>query len=506
MTLRGYARELRREAFPEFSSWSDTDTRSEVIAGAVCGVLVIPQAITFAYLAGLPPEFGLYCAVFVAFLTSFFGTTPMLAGPNTAMSILLGSTILPFAGRGSPLYIEYALLLSIMVGVVQLLIWLLRGAELFRYFSPAAISGIKTGVGVLLIASAVEGAFGMTTMKTQFFYEKFYIAFASWDELVNPYAALVSSLTIGSGLVMRRRWRRTYIVGAVLIGGATGALLVGFLGPVRTDLELLGRIPMGLFPFRLPSVTHEDVLVMQEMVPSAIALAVLGLSQSLVIAQDLKSDIGSRVSLGREVFAQGVGNLVGPLFSGFAGSGSFNRTAIAVEMGGRSTLTGLVAALSVGVIAKTLGPVLTYVPMSTIAGIIALVGIGMIEVKHARRFAKMPIDAAVFALTVLTITLIGLEAGILVAAASSLLFFVVGASRLTFSFTTQGDTEIIAVKGNLFFATLDALKLHLAGHPGGRTRLDLTRVPYCDSSALEMIESIRLERERRGGGLEVVRG
>lgn len=504
MSLAGHAKNLRREALPDFSAWSEADTRREVTTGVVCAVLVIPQAITFAYIAGMPPEFGLHCAVFVAFFASLFGTTPMLGGPNTAMSILLGLTILPFAGRGSPLYVEYVLLLSIMVGGIQLLIWLLRGAELFRYFSPAAISGVKTGVGVLLVASAVEGALGLTAMKTQFFYEKFFIAFASWEQLVNPYAALVSVLTITSGLAMKRRWPRTYIVGAVLIGGTTGALLEGFLGPVRTELELLGRIPMELLPFRLPSVTHEDVLVMEEVLPSAVALAVLGLSQSLVIAQDLKSELGSRISLGREVFAQGMGNLIGPFFSGFAGSGSFNRTTIAAEMGGRTNMTGLVSAVSVVVIAKTLGPLLTYVPMPTIAGIIALVGIGMIQVKDARRFARMPIDGGVFALTVLTITLIGLEAGIVVAAVSSLFFFVAGASRLTFSVTAQGDTELVQVKGNLFFATLDALERHLTGEPHARTQLDLTRVPYCDSSALEMIEQIRVARAEHGGALEVV--
>jgi SulP family sulfate permease len=125
---------------PDFSWRHIVDTRRELLSGVTGAVLVIPQAITFAYLVGLPPEFGLYCAIFVGFFASLLGNTPMVGGPNTAMSILLALTIMPFAGRGSPLYIDYVLLLSVMVGLIQLVIWLLRGAELFRYFSPAAIS------------------------------------------------------------------------------------------------------------------------------------------------------------------------------------------------------------------------------------------------------------------------------------------------------------------------------------------------------------------------------
>ena len=159
---------LLREALPDFSWGRSVDTRREVVAGLVGALLVIPQAITFAYLAGVAPEYGLYCAVFVGFLASLFGNSPMMGGPNTAVAILLGVTVLPFAGRGSPLYTEFVLTLSLMVGLIQLCIWLLRGAAMFRYFSPAAIAGIKVGVGILLITSAVEGALGLSPLSVNF--------------------------------------------------------------------------------------------------------------------------------------------------------------------------------------------------------------------------------------------------------------------------------------------------------------------------------------------------
>lgn len=504
MSLRGYAGALLRDAIPDFSWTRTVNKRRESLSGVTGAVLVIPQAITFAYLVGLPPEYGLYCAVFVGFLASLLGNTPMVGGPNTAMSILIALTIMPFAGRGSPLYIDYVLLLSVLVGLIQLLIWLLRGAELFRYFSPAAISGIKLGVGVLLITSAVEGTLGLAPLTTQFFYEKFYIAIVSWNEIVNPYSATIGGITIVSGLLMRKVFPRTYIIGAVLIGGVTGALMEGLMGPVRTEIELLGRVQMQLLPLRVPTVSLEYLLVMQEILPSAVAIAVLGLAQSLVIAQDLKSHVANKVSLGKEVFAQAVANIASPFFSTFAGSGSFNRTSVAVSMGSRTPLSGLIAAGAVVVIAFGLGPLLTYLPMPAIAGVLALVGIGMIQTKEARQFMRNPIDGAVFVITILTVTFLGLKAGLAVAAVSSLGFFIAGVSKVALVVVQQDDVERIQVSGNLFYASLDTLSHHLRAHPGKHTVLDLGRVPYCDSSALAMIEAIKREREAHGGRLEVV--
>ena len=123
---------LVREMLPDFSWRKSVDVRQEIIAGLTGALLVIPQAITFAYLAGVQPVYGLYCAVFVGFLSSLFSNSPLVGGPNTAVSIMLGLTAIQFAGSGSPLYIEFVLVLSLLVGLIQLVIWLLRGAVLFR--------------------------------------------------------------------------------------------------------------------------------------------------------------------------------------------------------------------------------------------------------------------------------------------------------------------------------------------------------------------------------------
>lgn len=494
---------LLREALPDLSWRRAVNVRRELAAGMVGALLVIPQAITFAYVAGVAPEYGLYCAVFVGFLASLLGNSPMVGGPNTAVSILIGLTVLPFAGRGSPLYTELVLALSLMIGLFQLVIWLLRGAALFRYVSPAAIVGIKAGVGVWLITSAIEGATGLSPMTTKFFYEKFYIAVAGWDEFVNPYALIVSGVTVVAGLLLRRRWRHGYIVLAVLAGSLVGALLYAVRGPVASQLELLGHVTLDVLPLQLPVLGPPHRLFLEHTIGPAIAIAILGLAQSLVIARDLKSTVAPHLDLHKEVFAQGLANFAGPFFSSFAGSGSFNRTSVALEMGARTPLSGMIAAVAVVLIAWLLGPLLTYLPMPVIAGVMVLVGIGMIQPREIRPMLNR-IDGPVLLITLFAVIFVSLEMGILVAVVASVVFLMASASKVTLAISHRGDAEHIKVTGNLFYASLDRLAKHLHADPTVVTALDLSRVPFRDATALAMIERVKCERERHGGRLEVV--
>ncbi len=492
---------LLREALPDISWRKTVDVRREFIAGLTGALLVIPQAITFAYLAGVQPVYGLYCAVFVGFLSSLFGNSPLVGGPNTAVSILLGLTAIQFAGSGSPLYIEFVLVLSFLVGLIQLFIWLLRGAVLFRYFSPAAIAGIKAGVGVLLITSSLEGALGLAPLSAQFFYEKFYLAIVSWTQLVNPYAVTISAVTIASGLYLKKCWPRTYIIGATVAGSLAGVALCAIAGPESSQVELLGHVTFQALPFMMPQLGPQHWLFLEQAFPNAIAIAVLGLAQSLVIARDLKANVSSDLDLHKEVFAQGIANVLSPFFSTFAGSGSFNRTSVAVEMGARTPLSGMTAAVAVVFIAWALGPFLTGPPMPAIAGVLALVGIGMIQ--GERRSLTYRVEGAVFLVTLLSVMFLGLEVGIFVAIASSVAFLVASVSKVDLAISKVGDQEQIVVDGNLYYASLDRLAKHLRSDPSTHTVLDLRRVPYCDAVACDMIQKIQKERMCHGGKLEI---
>ena len=208
---------LLAEATPSFS-WRGRlgNWRTELFAGLVGAILVIPQGITFAYLTGLQPEYGLYCAIFVTLFGSLLGSSSMMSGPNTAVAILIGTAVLPLAGRGSPVYIDFVFLLCMMVGLIQLIFWLARGARIFQYLSPAAISGISAGAGFLIIMASLDSILDLSTFKTTFFYEKLYVIASDAVDLVNPYSLAIGLSTIAGGYLGRRYSPRYFIIIAVL--------------------------------------------------------------------------------------------------------------------------------------------------------------------------------------------------------------------------------------------------------------------------------------------------
>lgn len=459
----------------------------ELFGAVIAAILVIPQGITFAYLAGLPPEYGVYTSIFVTLFASLFGTSSMLGGPNTAVALLIGVAVAPFAGRGSPLYIDYVLLLSFMVGLIQLLIWLLRGGRFFMYLSPAAITGITTGVGVILILSSLDGMLGLSNSETLFFYHKLYLLIDDAGNLINPDSLTVGVVTVVTGLVAKRFKPRYAILIAISVGYLCGLLLMAFAAQVDTELELLGHIPIRALPLSHPPVGREYLLVGLSMLPDALIIALIGLAQSMVIVKHLRRDTDQPIQPDKEVFAQGIANTLAPFFSSFAGSGSFNRTAVNQSLGVKTPLAGILSSCIVLMLMLLLGPVLSYLPMAVISGTLMLVGIGMIKTDEIIRLASWRGEFTVFFITLLIIIFIGLQPGLVVAIVLSILLFVVSASKLEVRVERQEDSVFLRVDGHLFYASIDQLSELLKRYRSQNLVLDLSVVSHLDLSATEAI-------------------
>ncbi len=458
------------------------------LLGALAGAaLVIPQGITFAYLAGLPPEYGIYTSVFVTLFASLFGSSSMLGGPNTAVAILIGVAVVPFAGRGSPLYIEYVLLLSFTVGLLQLLIWLARGGKYFQYLSPAAITGITTGVGVILILSSLDGMLGLSRFSTTFFFQKLHILVGDGNELVNPYSMVIGLVTVVCGLVAKRYTTRYSILIAMGAGYLAGLLVMGGYTQVATEVELLGNVPVRLLPLSYLKLDLEYLLVGLAMLPDAVGIALIGLAQSMVIVKHIRSTTDQAISVDKEVYGQGISNLLAPFFSSFAGSGSFNRTAINEAIGVKTPLAGILSSFIVYVLVISLGSLLTWLPMAVISGTLMLVGIGMIKKKEITRLVPWRGELAVFAVTLFSIIFLGLQAGLVMAIFLSVVMFLIAASKLKIELIALPEAYRIRVEGHLFYASIDQLSEPLKDHREENVILDLSMVTYLDLSATEAI-------------------
>lgn len=477
---------LIKEAVPSLSWLQKPERwRTEIFAGLVGAILVIPQGITFAYLAGLPPEYGLYCAIFVTLFCSVLGTSSMMSGPNTAVAILIGTAVLPLAGRGSPVYIDFVFLLCMMVGMVQLLFWLLRGGRIFQYLSPAAISGISAGAGFLIIMASLDSILDLSTFKTTFFYEKIYIILSDARDLINPFSLAIGVTTIVAGYIGRRFSARYFIIIAVTAGYLCG-LLVAFIWPQPvTELEYLGRMPLQWLPFSVPTINMEYLMISTTLIPYAITIAFIGLAQSLVIVRELKMETDQDINLDKEVYAQGMANFLAPFFSSFAGAGSFNRTRANQSLGATTPLSGIAAAGFVLLLITFLGPVLTYMPMAAMAGTLFIVGADMIKWRDIKHYAQVRSELVIYLLTFVCIMFFDLAAGVVVAVFLSVSVFLLRITQLELLLEKNDTGTVLKIKGALFYASVAHLTEKFQEHFGQHMTVDLQYTTHIDQSAVD---------------------
>lgn len=491
-----------REATPSFA-WKNRpgSWRTEIFAGFVGAILVIPQGITFAYLAGLQPEYGLYCAIFVTLFCSVFGSSSMMSGPNTAVAILIGTAVLPLAGRGSPVYIDFVFLLCLMVGAIQLLFWLMRGARIFQYLSPAAISGISAGAGFLIIMASLDSILDLSTFRTTFFYEKIFVIISDARNLVNPYSLFIGLCTIAGGYIGRRFSPRYFIIIAVIAGYLSG-LLVAFIWPQPvTELEYLGRMPIEWLPLNVPTINMEYLMMSTMLIPYAITIAFIGLAQSLVIVRELKMETDQDINLDKEVYAQGLANLLAPFFSSFAGAGSFNRTKANQSLGATTPLSGITSAGFVLVLITFLGPILTYMPMAAMAGTLFIVGADMIKWRDIKHYAQVRAELVIYLATFISIMFFGLAIGVVVAVFLSVSVFMLRISQLELSTEHSEAGVLLKVKGALFYASLAHLTEQFHSHVGKNLTVDLQFTTHIDQSAVDFF--IRESRNMAAQGLKL---
>lgn len=469
--------------------------KTEILAGAIGGVLVIPQGIMFAYLAGLEPLYGIYTAIFVTFFCSFFGSSSMISGPNTAVAILIGIAVLPLAGRGSPMFIDYVMLLTLMVGLIQLIFWFFKGEKIFQHVSPAAISGISAGAGFLIVMSSLDGIFGLSSFQTNFFFEKLYVLITEASELINPYSFAIASTTILAGFYSKKFYPKLFIIISIIVGYLT-SMLIDFVWPhPTTELEYLGHIKLNWQMFGVPNLSTDLLLSGVTLIPYAFVIAFIGLAQSLVIARSLQINTQQNIVLSKEVFSQGATNTLAPFFLSFAGSGSFNRTDVNQSIGSSSNISGMLTALSVLLLIALLEPFIAYITMSVMAGTLFIVGINMLKWKEIVYYSKVRSELVIYLLTVLTVVTVGLGEGVGMAIFLSIAVFTMKISSLDISETTTEQHTILKIRGALYYASIGQLKNVFKRFTASDIIVDLQQTSFIDRPAIEFIasESMKLK-------------
>jgi len=401
--------------------------RRDATAGLSGALIVLPQGIAYAAIAGLPPEYGLYCAIGPAMVAGLFGSSwHLVSGPTAAISIVVFSALSPLAKPGSPEYITLALTLGLLVGAIQLVLGIVRLGRLTDLISHSVIVGFTTGAAFLIAASQLRHFFGLNVKTHTGFFPVVIEALRHLPEL-NPAVTAVGVITVVVCVLSRKLLPRLpHMVLAMLAGS-----LVAYAWPhVWPDawptagavIPLVGALPAAIPPVSLPSFSLDD---WNRLGGSAVAIAILGLTEAVAIARAVALRSGQVIDGNQEFIGQGLANLTGSFFSGYPSSGSFTRSGVNYEAGAQTPLAAVFASLLLMAILFFVAPVVAYLPIAAMAGVLFVVARGLVDWPDLRQLltaeASNHDEKIVFCVTFFATLVIALEFAVFVGILLSLI-------------------------------------------------------------------------------------
>lgn len=353
------------------------DVKADTVAALTGAIVVLPQGVAFATIAGMPPEYGLYAGMIPAMIAAWFGSSRhLVSGPTTAASVVLFSALSVMALPGSPDYVVLALTLTFMVGVMELVLGFARMGALVNFISHSVVVGFTAGAAVLIAAKQLKHFFGVDMDSGGNLHE------ILWQFLrhvleINPWATLVAAVTLGVGIACKR-WlpKIPYMIVAMIIGSVLALGLTDWLG---VGIATVGALPATLPPLSAPSLTLEHI---RQLAPSALAVTLFALTEAVSIGRALAARGGYRIDGNQEFIGQGLSNIAGAFFSGYVATGSFNRSGVNYEAGARTPLAAIFAAFMLMAIVLLVAPYASYLPKAAMAGILFLVAWNLIDFKE----------------------------------------------------------------------------------------------------------------------------
>jgi len=493
--------------------------RPDLFAGLTVAVVAIPQSIAYASIAGLPPSYGLYAAAVAAIIGSLWGSSRFLnTGPTNAISILVLSILSPLAVIGSAEYLMAASVMAVIVGVFCIAFGFLGLGVLINFASRAVLLGFTAGAGVLIAAGQLKNLLQLDVPRSPHLWVSLGGVASRVQETHLP------SLLLGLGtlVAMAAIARAAPRLPAALMALTGAGLIVAVVGPDRLGVAVVGEIAR-----EMPRMTSFSIGWMWEhdlvgaLITGSLAVAAMGLVEAVSIAREISRQSGERLNINQELVGQGMANVATGLFSGYACSGSFTRSAINYQSGARTQLSGVFCGAFVLVGVLAFGPAAAYLPKTALAGMIMVIAYRMVDWKGVRRVIRTSrsetgIMAATFAATLV----FPLEFAVLAGVILSLAIYIYKSSLPTvhsvvpdptFQHFIERDNApccpqlgVINIRGALFFGAAshveDELLANFERNPGqDHLLLRMHGVHQCDLSGIDVLEGIvRLYRD--GGG------
>ncbi len=498
-----------------------SDLRSDLAAGLTVGAMLVPQAMAYALLAGLPPEVGLYASTIPVLVYAVFGTSRQLAvGPVAIVSLLTASALAPLVEEGTAGYLAAAALLALLVGLVHLILGLGRLGFLVNFLSHSVLVGFTAAAAIIIGFSQVKHLLGISPPRTEHFYETVIEVGRLLGEVNVP--TLIVGATGLITLFALKRWFR-------LVPGALVVVVGSIIAVELFDLEsrgvsVVGDIPDSLPMFALPEFSGSLVA---NLLPTALVITIVGFMESIAVAKVYARRHRYDVEANGELIGLGAANLAAGVFGGYPVTGGFSRTAVNDNAGARTPLASIITAGIVLATIAFLTPLFRSLPNAALGAIIIAAVVGLVDIAEMRHIAKVKRTDLVGLGTAFLATLVlGIEIGIGVAVVASMLVVfarmstphtaVLGHVQGTTNYRNldrfpeaevDAEAHIIRIDAALSFVNAVNIKklllreAEVAGE--GALVLDASGINDIDATGVEMFGEVLTELEERGVSLHL---
>lgn len=425
------AEKLLPRIFPFLTWWPEVNRstlRADLIAGLTGAIIVLPQGVAFATIAGMPPIYGLYTAMITPIIAALFGSSRhLISGPTTAISLVVFAALTQLGAEpGTDDFISKALTITLLAGIFQLALGLGRMGTLINFVSHVVVVGFTAGASLLIMESQMKHLLGLTIPSGISFVDTIETIVANIQQ-TNLYALVVGVFTLLLAIFSKKYYPKIPNLLVALIGGSLLAYgLDHFLGTETIALKMVGEVP-GRLP--MPSVPDMSFASLTQLAQSAFAIALLGLIEAVAIGRSIGAKSQQQIDGNQEFIGQGLSNIVGSFFSCYAGSGSFTRSGVNYEAGAKTPLAAVFAAVLLMVIVLLVAPLISYLPVAAMAGVILMVAYNLIDFRFAKTVARSSKRQTIVMVITFVATLVAdLENAVFIGVIFSLIFYLQKAS------------------------------------------------------------------------------
>ncbi|MCG8319642.1 MAG: solute carrier family 26 protein [Cytophagales bacterium] len=500
--------------------YNNRDLRGDFSAGLTVGVMLIPQGMAYAMLAGLPPIYGLYASTVPLVFYAIFGTSRQLAvGPVAMVALLIATGVGHLTAQGTDEFILLAISLALMVGALQFLLGLFRLGFLVNFLSHPVISGFTSAAALIIGLSQLKHLLGFDIPRSNFVHEIVINAFRGFDQIHLP------TLLLGTGgifiILLTRRINKS--IPGPLVAVILGILLVSLLGLDENGMKIVREVPEGLPAFAIPAL---DMIHLESLLPIALTIALVGFMESVAVAKAIQAKHKDyTVDPNQELIALGLANIGGAFFSAFPTTGGFSRTAVNDQAGARTGMASIISALLILLTLLFLTPLFYDLPKAILASVIMVAVFGLIDFKEAKYLWKTDRrDFLMLIVTFLATLTLGIEQGIGVGVILSLAMVIYRSAYPHMAILgkmpgtpvyrninrfpqaeVREDILVIRFDAQLFFANTGNLKDKLREFVNSKENLKLVilnadAINSLDSSAAHVLGEI--VNELRSGGMD----